>query len=63
LRAHGTYDSLTFDLDALVIALIYRRRWGIELFFRWLKQHLRLRGFFSNSPNGANPSGRAHYEY
>ncbi|MGH7836238.1 MAG: transposase [Candidatus Binataceae bacterium] len=23
---------------------IYRRRWGIELFFRWIKQHLRLRG-------------------
>ena len=41
-----------FDLDALVIALIYRRRWAIELFFRWLKQHLRLRGFFSTSPNG-----------
>ena len=41
-----------FDLDAMIIALIYRRRWGIELFFRWLKQHLRLRGFFSTSPNG-----------
>jgi IS4 transposase len=41
-----------FELDALVIALIYRRRWGIELFFRWIKQHLRLRGFFSTSPNG-----------
>ncbi|MSU71667.1 MAG: IS4 family transposase [Opitutus sp.] len=41
-----------FALDALIIALIYRRRWAIELFFRWLKQHLRLRGFFSTSPNG-----------
>lgn len=41
-----------FDLAALVIAAIYRRRWAIELFFRWIKQHLRLRGFFSNSPNG-----------
>jgi IS4 transposase len=40
------------ELDALTIALIYRRRWAIELFFRWLKQHLRLRGFFSTSPNG-----------
>lgn len=41
-----------FELEALVIAQIYRRRWGIELFWRWLKQHLRLRGFFSNNPNG-----------
>jgi len=41
-----------FDLPALTIALIYRRRWAIELFFRWIKQHLRLRGFFSTSPNG-----------
>lgn len=41
-----------FDLATLMIAAIYRRRWAIELFFRWIKQHLRLRGFFSNSPNG-----------
>lgn len=41
-----------FDLAALIIASSYRRRWAIELFFRWIKQHLRLRGFFSNSPNG-----------
>lgn len=41
-----------FDLPALTIALIYRHRWRIELFFKWLKQHLRLRGFFSNTRNG-----------
>jgi len=41
-----------FTLPALVVAAIYKRRWEIELFFRWIKQHLRLRGFFSNSPNG-----------
>jgi hypothetical protein len=41
-----------FGLDALVVTQIYRRRWAIELFWRWLKQHLRLRGFFSNAPNG-----------
>lgn len=41
-----------FALPALVIAAIYRRRWEIELFFRWIKQHLRLRGFFATSPNG-----------
>lgn len=41
-----------FEIPALLVAQIYRRRWGIELFFRWIKQHLRLRGFLSNSPNG-----------
>jgi Transposase DDE domain/Domain of unknown function (DUF4372) len=41
-----------FDLDALLIAQIYRRRWAIELFFRWIKQHLRLRGFYSTCFNG-----------
>ena len=49
-----TLDFLTnnFHLPALTVALIYRHRWRIELFFKWLKQHLRLRGFFSNTPNG-----------
>lgn len=41
-----------FELDALAIASIYKHRWKIELFFRWIKQHLRLRGFFSTNPNG-----------
>lgn len=41
-----------FQLDALTIASIYKHRWKIELFFRWIKQHLRLRGFFSTDPNG-----------
>jgi IS4 transposase len=41
-----------FELDALIVAQIYRRRWAIELFFRWIKQHLRLRGFYSTSFNG-----------
>ena len=41
-----------FALDALTVALIYKHRWKIELFFRWKKQHLRLRGFFSTDPNG-----------
>jgi hypothetical protein len=41
-----------FALPALTVTEIYRRRWEIELFFRWIKQHLRLRGFFSTSPNG-----------
>ena len=39
-------------LDPLTIAELYRRRWQVELFFRWIKQHLRLRWFFATSPNG-----------
>jgi hypothetical protein len=41
-----------FALPALIIAAIYKKRWEIELFFRWLKQNLRLRGFYSNNRNG-----------
>ena len=41
-----------FALDAASITELYRRRWQVELFFRWIKQHLRLRWFFATSPNG-----------
>ncbi len=40
------------SLPALVVAQLYRRRWQVELFFRWIKQHLRLHWFFATSPNG-----------
>jgi transposase len=40
-----------FQLPALVIAELYRRRWQVELFFKWIKQHLRIRRFFGRSPN------------
>ncbi len=38
-------------LDAAVIAMLYRQRWQIELFFKWLKQHLRIKAFFGTTPN------------
>ena len=38
-------------LPAITIAELYRRRWQIELFFKWVKQHLRIKHFFGNSPN------------
>lgn len=38
-------------LDAATIALLYRKRWRIELFFKWVKQHLRVKAFFGNTPN------------
>ena len=38
-------------LDALTIALLYRKRWRIELFFKWIKQHLHITAFFGTTPN------------
>jgi hypothetical protein len=38
-------------LPALTIAQIYRSRWQVELFFRWVKQHLRIKSFFGTSEN------------
>lgn len=40
-----------FTVPALVIAQLYQRRWQIELFFKWLKQHLRIKAFYGTSPN------------
>lgn len=40
-----------WELPALTIAELYRLRWQIELFFRWIKQNLRLRSFYGTSPN------------
>jgi hypothetical protein len=40
-----------FSLPALTIAKLYRSRWEIELFFKWIKQHLRIKAFFGTSEN------------
>lgn len=40
-----------FDLSALVIAKLYKSRWQVELFFKWIKQHLRIKAFFGTSEN------------
>ncbi len=40
-----------FDLPALSITTLYRYRWQIELFFKWIKQHLRIKAFFGTSEN------------
>lgn len=39
------------DLDALEIALLYKKRWEVELFFKWMKQHLRIKSFWGTSIN------------
>jgi transposase len=40
-----------FALPALTIAQIYKSRWQVELFFKWIKQHLRIKAFYGTSPN------------
>jgi hypothetical protein len=40
-----------FDLPALTIAQLYKARWRIELFFKWIKQHLRIKAFYGTSIN------------
>jgi hypothetical protein len=39
------------EIPALTVALIYRLRWRIELFFRWIKGHLRIKHYYGTSPN------------
>jgi IS4 transposase len=40
-----------FDLPALTIAALYKNRWQVELFFKWIKQHLRIKQFYGTSEN------------
>jgi hypothetical protein len=40
-----------FSVAPLTVASLYRRRWQIELFFKWIKQHLRIKRFFGTSSN------------
>ena len=40
-----------FALPALTIARLYKARWRVELFFRWIKQHLRIKAFYGTSEN------------
>mgnify|MGYP001829191592 FL=1 len=40
-----------FMLPALTIAELYRYRWRVEIFFKWIKQHLRIKKFFGTSQN------------
>jgi hypothetical protein len=40
-----------FSSEPAVIAQVYKKRWQIELFFKWIKQHLRLRAFYGRSEN------------
>ena len=43
--------SNNFLLPAMTIALLYKARWRVELFFKWIKQHLRIKAFYGTSEN------------
>lgn len=47
------YEFITnnFKLDALLIADLYKQRWQIEIFFKWIKQHLKIKSFWGQSEN------------
>jgi len=51
--AGGSIVLLTnhFALPAATVGALYRHRWQIEVFFKWIKQHLRIKAFFGTSPN------------
>jgi len=48
-----TFRFLTnnFDLPAPTVCLLYKSRWQVELFFKWIKQHLRIKAFYGYSEN------------
>ncbi len=48
---HLIFLTNRFDLSATTIAAIYKQRWQIELFFKWLKQNLCIKHFYGNSLN------------
>jgi len=45
------YLTNIFTVSAITVADIYKQRWQVELFFRWIKQHLRIKTFYGTSPN------------
>lgn len=46
-----TFVTNNFILEAIIIAQLYKCRWQIELFFKWIKQHLRIKTFYGTSEN------------
>jgi len=50
-RKRFKFLTNNFTLPALTIAQIYKSRWQVELFFKWIKQHLRIKAFYGTSEN------------
>jgi hypothetical protein len=50
-RKRLVFLTNNFELPATTIAELYKSRWHIEIFFKWIKQHLRIKSFFGTSEN------------
>ncbi len=50
-KRHLVFLSNNLQIPALSVARLYKLRWQVELFFRWIKQNLRIKHFFGNSGN------------
>ena len=50
-KKYFTFLTNNFDIDAITVAQLYKCRWKIELFFRWIKQRLRIKAFLGTSQN------------
>ena len=50
-RKRFKFLTNNFTLPALTIALIHKARWQVGLFFKWIKQHLRIKSFYGASEN------------
>jgi len=51
VRRFSCYLTNIFTVPAITVANIYKQHWQVELFFRWIKQHLRIKTFYGISPN------------
>jgi len=50
-KKHYVFLTNNFNLSAKTVADIYKERWQIEIFFRWIKQNLKIKAFIGNSRN------------
>ena len=50
-RRHYFFVTNLFHLTTEEIAALYKARWKVELFFKWIKQHLKIKSFLGTSPN------------
>jgi len=51
LKRTFVFITNNFQLSASDIALLYKHRWSVELFFKWIKQHLKVKAFWGTSFN------------
>ncbi len=54
LNKSFVFITNNFEIPALTVTQLYKERWKIESFFRWIKQHLRIKAFFGTSENAVN---------